>query len=169
MSLRNRKSEIVPSIVLMAIAVGYLLVSLEYNTNDRAMPLGVAALAIFLLLLDILSVGEGRIGRNVRRVLQGSASQKVVPGLDGQAGLRHHPMREVAAFGWILGFLVLSVIFGFYVGIPVYVFCYLRFYATKPVVNSALTAVCLTGALYVMFELLLGYSVFSGIVSGDFL
>ena len=59
--------------------------------------------------------------------------------------------------------------FGFYPAIPVYVTAYLALYARKPLLASVATAAALTGLLYVMFELLLGYDVFGGLISGDFL
>jgi hypothetical protein len=155
--------------VLLVLAVSYLSVALGYDFDDRAVPLGVAALCILLLLLDIFSRGEGRIAVTLRRILQGRGQQPAVPGLDGQAGVHHHPMKEVAAFGWIIGFLILALIFGFYIAIPIYVICYLRFFAGKSLVAAAATGIGLTAILYAMFELLLGYSVFGGFITGDFL
>ncbi len=169
MNLRTRIIKAIPSLVLVVVAAIYLIASLGYNEQTRAMPLGVAALAILLMLLEMMSRGDGKVARNLRRVLQGSGSKPPVPGLDGQAGQRHSPGKELAAFGWIFGLLAMALVAGFYVAIPIYVAGYLYFYAGKRPVAALGTAVALTGMLYGMFELLLGYGVFGGLIAGDFM
>lgn len=158
-----------PSLVLIAVAAFYLVASFAYDPATRAMPLGVAALAIALLAVEILSRTQGRLGRSLARVLQGGGTKAPVPGLDGQAGQAHPPRKELAAFAWILAFLGLVVVFGFYIAIPIYVAAYLYVYARKGVLPSLGTALTLTAALYAMFELLLGYEVFTGLITGDFM
>ena len=169
MKPKSKFAEAFPSLVLIAIALGYLVVSFEYDSRTRAMPLGVAALAIVLVTIDLLSHGDGSLARNLRRFLQGSGRPAPVPGLDGQAGQQHPPVRELAAFAWILGFLGLVLLAGFYVAIPIYVASYLYFHAGKRGMRALGTAVALTVLLYTMFEVLLGYEVFGGLISGDFM
>lgn len=169
MSQRSRLSEAVPSIVLLGIAVVYCYVSFDYSKATRAMPLGVGALAILLVLVDLASQGEGRLALAIRRVFRGSGAPAPIPGLDGQAGQRFAPARELAAFAWIFGFVGLAIVLGFYLAIPIYVTAYLRLYAGKSLLISAATGLCLTAVLYGMFELLLGYEVFGGLITGDIL
>lgn len=170
MEPNHRVMDMLPSLVLLAVAAVYLGTSLSYDADDRALPFGISALAVVLVLLDLLSRGDGRFALMLRRILQGqSQKQPTVPGLEGQAGLRHPLKKELAAFGWILAFLGLAVVLGFYVAIPIYVISYLRIYAGKPLLAAAATGLGLTALLYAMFELLLGYSVFGGLISGDFL
>lgn len=169
MTLKARILDALPSLILLVLAIGYLIVSLDYRYSDRAMPFGIASVAILLLLLDLLSKGEGRVAITLRRVLQGRAQAKVVPGLDGQAGMRVELRRELAAFGWIFGFLLIVVFVGFYTAIPIYVFAFLWLHGRKSVLRAGLTALGLTTALYVMFELLLGYNVFGGLIAGGYL
>lgn len=159
---------LMPSLVLGAIAIVYAWTSFDYSAGSQAIPLSVAGLALLLVLLDALSLGEGALARNLRRVLSGTA-QAPVPGLDGLAGVQHPVGKEVAAFAWIIAFTALVIVFGFYIAIPVYVFAYLRFYAGKRAVVSALTAAGLVGFLYAIFELLLGYAIFGGLIAGDFM
>lgn len=170
MEPKNRFMDVLPSLVLLVVASAYLATSLNYDADDRALPMGISALTVVLVVLDLLSRGEGKVARTLRRVLQGrSQQQPTVPGLEGQAGLRHPLRKELAAFGWIFAFLGLALVFGFYVAIPIYVVSYLRVYAGKPLLWAAAVGLGLTALLYAMFELLLGYSVFGGIIAGDFL
>ncbi len=167
MTERRKFADAVPSLVLLVVAVFYCVASFQYSPSARAMPLGVATLALVLVLVDLISLGEGRISRIIRRIFQGSGAPAPVPGLDGQAGQRFPPARELAAFGWIIAFLLLAIALGFYIAIPIYVTAYLRFYGGKSVLVAAATGLGLVAALYGMFELLLGYEVFEGLVFGD--
>ncbi|ESR25583.1 tripartite tricarboxylate transporter TctB family protein [Lutibaculum baratangense] len=169
MTARERLKDAVPSIVLLVVAAFYAYTATAYDPQTRAMPLGVALIAILLVVLDLVSRGEGALARNLRRVLQGSGAKAPVPGLDGQAGQRHPALRELGAFAWIGGFLALVILVGFYPAIPIYMVAYLRFYAKKPLVAAVATAAVVTGLLYAMFELLLGYSVFEGLIMGDYM
>lgn len=162
--------DFVPTLLLVAIPIGYFWIALGYDAGPRSMPLGVAAATILVILLETATRLEGSVPRWLRRIFQGSGSKQVaVPGLDGQAGVAHPVARELAAFGWILGFTALVLVFGFYPTIPVYVAAYLTLHAGKRPLAALTTAIALTGFLYVMFELLLGYEVFSGLITGDFL
>ena len=76
-------------------------------------------------------------------------------------------LQEVIVFGWIGAFLGLVVILGFYAAILLYVFCYLKIYASKGSVVSAVTAFCLAGFLYLVFEVLMGYEIFGGLIAGN--
>lgn len=169
MTPRDRLIDALPSLILMGVAVFYLFASFDYDQQSRAMPLGVAMFAIGLVLLDVLSRGEGRLARLLRRIFRGKGGEAPVPGLEGQAGQRHAFRRELGAFAWIVAFLGLVLIAGFYIAIPIYVVVYLHFYAGKTLPRAGAAALALTALLFVMFELLLGYEVFGGLIAGDFM
>ncbi|MBF9033048.1 hypothetical protein HKCCE2091_02260 [Rhodobacterales bacterium HKCCE2091] len=169
MTASRRLSEALPSLVLLGVAAFYAWVSFDYSAQTRAIPLGVAGLAILLVLVDLASQGEGAVARRIRRVISGSGAPSPVPGLDGQAGQRHAARHELAAFGWIAGFLVLAIVTGFYIAIPLYVIAYLRIHGGKPILVAAATGLGLVAVLYGLFEILLGYEVFGGLITGDYL
>jgi hypothetical protein len=64
-------------------------------------------------------------------------------------------------------FLPLVVVLGFYGATPLYIFCYLRLYAGKNALVSAATAFGVMGCLYLVFEGLMGYAIFAGLLGGD--
>jgi hypothetical protein len=155
---------IVPTLVLIVLALIYLATGLSYNADTRAVPVVVTTVTLVLLVIDILSQGEGRLSHSLRRFFGGAAM--VRPGAEGEAA----PLaKEIAAFSWMAAFTGLAILFGFYIAIPVYVFSYLRFYARKPILIASTMALTLTAVLYGTFELLLGYGIFEGLLFGGYM
>lgn len=137
-----------PSLVLAGLAAAYVWLAYDYDFASRAMPWMAGVLALVLALIDGLARG--------RR------------GTTGPAGGRGHgPLDEAAAFGWIGAFLPLVVVLGFYGAIVLYVFCYLRLYARKSGLASAVAAFLVAGSLYVVFDTLMGYRIFGGLLGGE--
>lgn len=157
-------NRIASSLVLIAVALVFLITAQNYSPNSRAVPVAVALVTLALLALDIASQGEGKLGHALRRALGGV--QAVRPGADAEAG---EPRKEFAAFLWVVGFAAGTVLVGFYIAIPVYVVGYLRLYARKPLLHAIAIAAVLTGALYLLFAVLLGYGIFEGLLFGGFM
>jgi hypothetical protein len=149
----RRVTERLPSIVLVSIAAAYVWVSYDYEGGSQRLPWIAGVLAIVLALIDMLSE---------------DSNERAPKRRDGAHEI-HAPGREAIMFGWIGGFLVLVVVLGFYGAIPLYVFCYLRIYARKPSLISAATAFGVTGFLYLVFGMLMGYEIFGGLFAGDVL
>lgn len=162
--MKHRLNAIVPSLVLGALTLIYIATAMGYKADTRAVPMVVAGVTMLLVVLDLLSQGDGQVSRLLRRFFGGAAG--VRPGEGGQSA----PVaKEIAAFAWIFGFTFLTIVVGFYVAIPIYVFGYLRFYAGKSLIAAAGTGLCLTAVLYVTFELLLGYQIFEGLLFGGYM
>ncbi|WP_353476618.1 tripartite tricarboxylate transporter TctB family protein (plasmid) [Salipiger sp. H15] len=160
----SRLKGIAPTLVLLALCAVYYATGASYGAATRAIPLAVCAVTILLLGLDLLSQGDGRLSVLLRRALGGARALR--PGAGGhEAGVG----REIAAFAWIAAFALLAVVLGFYISIPVYVIAYLRLHAGKPLATAALIGLVLTGVLYLLFAVLLGYDIFEGLVFGGYM
>jgi Tripartite tricarboxylate transporter TctB family len=142
----RRIAEAMPSLVLAVIAAAYVWVSYDYAIGSRRLPWIAGVMAIVFVLLDLVAKRER-----------------------APTAAAHAPWQEAVMFAWIGGFLPLVVVLGFYAAIPLYVFCYLRLYAGKAAVTSAATAFGVAGFLYVVFEVLMGYEIFGGLIAGDVL
>jgi hypothetical protein len=148
---RKRLAAALPSLTIAGLAVAYVWISYDYAFGSRAMPW----IAGFLAL--ILAVGDAAM-----RWPAGAGA--------GSAGAPPVPLaQELRMFGWMAGFLVLVVVLGFYAAIPFYLFCYLRLRAGKGALVAAATGFGLAAFLYIVFELLMGYEIFSGLLAGDYL
>ena len=164
MSRPNAVPGIGPSLALAAGAAAYVWTSYDYGSASQTMPWIAGVLAIALILIDIAARSEFAATRGLGRLLSGGDPTES-RGREGP-GIRYSPMQEAAAFAWIGAFVGLVVVFGFYPSILLYVFCYLRLYARKNARVSAATAFGLLGFLYTVFEVFMGYEIFSGLIAG---
>jgi len=164
MNLKDRAFRFGPAIVLLAITATFIITATSYDPQTRAMPMAVGILTTILLVLELLAQRDDRLGALLRSVFVGRSG---LPGADdaGPVSVR----REIGAAFWIVAFLILSILFGFYIAIPVYVFCYLTLYARKSLIRAGIAAVGIISLLYLMFQVLLHYPIFGGILFGDFM
>lgn len=160
----KHRDAIIPSVILIALVLGYMTTGLGYSAATRAMPLAVAGLTLALLVVDLLSQGDGRTGRTLRRAFGGAAALR-----PGSGGERAPLLAELSALAWIAGFTVLAVVLGFYLAIPLYVTAYLRLFARKPLWIALLVGLVLTALLYAVFQMLLGYRIFPGLIFGGYM
>lgn len=160
----GRIAAALPSLVVAIVAAVYVWMSYDYAPASRSLPWIAGVLVMALALIDVASKG-GNAARGALRSLPGehyeardAAERSAVP---------HSPSQEAIAFAWIGAFLPLVVVLGFYAAILLYVFCYLRLYASKGALASVGAALGVAGFLYLVFEVLMGYAVFGGLLAGD--
>ncbi len=147
----RRLIEVLPSLIVAIVAAAYVWQSYDYDLASQTLPWIAGVMAMTLALIDIVSKPRGTIAR------QGLEPAPAAPS----------PLQEAVVFAWIGAFLGLVVILGFYAAMLLYVFCYLKIYASKNSVVSAVTAFCLSGFLYLVFEVLMGYEIFGGLIAGN--
>jgi hypothetical protein len=162
---RRRMTDVLPSLVLAAVAAVYVWMSYDYDIASRSLPWIAGVLAVTLALVD---VAWKRYGAQAR-ALHGPREGGRPPDVDAPSGAAHSLSKEAIAFGWIGSFLPLVILLGFYAAILLYVFCYLRVYARKSGLASAVTAFSVVGVLYLVFGALMGYEIFGGLLAGDYL
>ena len=148
---RSRLLDALPSLVVALLALVYVWASYEYAPGSRHLPWIAGALAATLALVDATA-----------RLRKQPASGDGAHGSAPQA-----PHREAIALAWIGAFVPLVIALGFYGAIPLYVFCYLRLYAGKPGLISAATAFGVSGFLYLLFGVFMGYEIFGGVLAGQ--
>jgi len=152
MRVRDRRiTEVLPSLALVVVAVGYVWASYSYDTASRALPWIAGVTATMLAVIDVVLKCRGGVERQ----------------RDDSAQVPHAPAQEAVVFGWIGGFLGLAVVLGFYASTPLFAFCYLKLYARKSSSVSAMTAFGVLAFLYVVFDVLMGYEMFGGLIAGD--
>jgi Na+-transporting methylmalonyl-CoA/oxaloacetate decarboxylase gamma subunit len=164
MNIRDLAFRFVPALLLLAFTLSFVVTSFDYKADTRAMPLVIAGLTVVLLVLELLAQRRDRIGEVLRRFFSGNTR------LPADApGKKPSVSREIGAVLWVVAFLVLAILVGFYIAIPVYVFAYLAIYARKPAMISAITALGIVALLYVLFQVLLTYPIFSGVLFGGYM
>ena len=148
----------VPALAFLGMSIGFLAWAGTYDPGPRAVPVLVGWLALALAALDVVTQTDTRWGRLLAQLLSGRA-------LDAGVDEEDHPVgRQAVAILWLVGFVAGVIVLGFFVTIPIYVLAFMVVQGRKPVRQSALAAVAITGLMWVVFEWLLRYEVYKGLL-----
>ena len=158
MSWSSRQRDLAVSVGVLVFFVVILVWTYRFpEARGREFPALVSMAAIVLCLIDLIAHTDTAIGRRLAAVMTGK--------VDPSAGiLAHGAWREAVAILWLAGATLLIVVAGFLAGIPVYVFCYMVLHAGRPLRQGAIAALVTTGAIWLAFELLLGYQLYQGLL-----
>ena len=142
---------------IMALMIFFLHETYEFKGNIRTFPLIVGYSGVVLSVLDIASVTETAIGRFVTRVF-GTM-------LDPDEIKQRRVGRELVIFAvmalgvlgiWLLGFLIAS---------PIFVFLWMLLGGGKSLKLSLYVGMATLVFIYGLFELILEYELFRGVVT----
>lgn len=178
--MSRRAQENVVAVVLLLAFVAVLAISLTYGPQTRMVPVPVAVFSILLisaqlvvqnrgseedLRVDVLDVLTRRNAHTeAARLNAASARPRRSPG--AATDVAAIGRREALAAGLVVALLGLFVLFGPVLAIFLFIFGYsatfgrLRWYATLSL------AIGVSGALYLLFVVLLHTQLFPGIVPG---
>jgi Tripartite tricarboxylate transporter TctB family len=153
-------NRLVPALVMFACSVGFLVWTYAYTGRGHMMPALTGWMLVILSVLDIVATTPTRIGAGVARFFAG----KVV----GETKSKDHGTlaRTLTAAAWPGAFVAGVVLFGFFVAIPVYVFLFMLLFGKLPLKLAIVWALATTAFTFVVFEWLLDYEVFRGVLFG---
>ncbi|MCC2099264.1 MAG: tripartite tricarboxylate transporter TctB family protein [Hyphomicrobiales bacterium] len=141
---------------LLAFFIFFVDQTYEYEGRVRLFPLLIGYMGIFFSVLDILSLTTGRVGEVVTRSF-GRAFDPT--NLEGRKALR-----EIFVIGAIC-LIVLSIyVLGFLVTAPLAVVVWMTLAGRKPLLVSLATGAGAFVFVWVLFELVLRYELYRGIV-----
>lgn len=150
---------IVPPAVLAIAAAGLWYAASGYGATARQLPMLVASGIFVLALLDLLSRLPGAIGALLRTALGAGFDE---PELD----TRGRWPEELVQLGWVVAAVAAVVFAGFLVTIPVFVFLYSRLHGSRSTLASLAAAGIATGGVVLVFEVLLDYTLYRGVLFG---
>jgi hypothetical protein len=158
MSWSSRQRDLAVSVGALIFFIVILVWTYRFpEARGREFPALVSMAAIVLCLIDLVAHTDTAFGRRLASVMTGE--------VDPSAGiLAHGAWREAVAILWLAGATLLIVVAGFLAGIPVYVFCYMVLHAGRPLRQGAIAALVTTGAIWLAFQLLLGYQLYRGLL-----
>lgn len=147
-----KRARLVPAAVILAFVVGYLAVGLlTIDATSRIVPLLAAGVTALLLVIDMLRV-----------VLGHRSDDNATP--EGGGVQAVDPRRElVAVLSVVVGVAAIYVA-GFLVAIPLYLFASIAFLGRQPIRSAAIVAVVATLVVYLVFEVLLAYDLYAGVL-----
>ncbi len=125
------------TLCLALISIGVIVSALRWPFKTALFPVIIGGCALILALAELsMSVYETTGGRTKKKK-QEAMDFKFSEDIDPAVAKR----RTWTAFGWIIGFFFLIVLLGFVIGIPLYVFLYLRFHGRESWLVSILMTV----------------------------
>lgn len=158
MALSDTRKNFYVALVVLAIFALMLVWSAHIpQPRGREFPTLVAWTGLVLGFLDVVAHTDTGVGRLIAMALSGTAHV-------AEEGSRYGIRKEVLSILWVVLATAAMILGGFLVGIPVYVFFYLLLHGRKSVRFSVLTALFTTLAIWLSFEVLLEYDLYTGIL-----
>lgn len=116
--MTDARRNLVVSLVMLALAAGYLFWAESYPAARAQVPRLVAWVTLVLAALDVLAHTETGLGRRIAAVLSGRAHLEAVDSI-------RITREEILSAAWMLGSLAAIVLLGFLVGTFIYVVGYM--------------------------------------------
>lgn len=158
--MTETKRNLYISLLVLGLVLLFLYGTLSLSPQGRVMPQIVGVIGLVLCVLDVIAHTDTEIGRRVATVLSGSTHR---PAEEAQPRVA----AELVAFAWIVGATAAIVVFGFLLATPAYVFAYLVVQGRNSIMQSAIAAVVTTLFIWVVFEILMEYEVYRGLLFSD--
>lgn len=134
----------------------YIYEAYQYSGGTRYFPLLVGYIGLALTFLDVLTITRTRIGAAVNAFFGTDLSEPA----EAHANVR----REFGVIAGLGGLLFGIYLLGFLIGGPVSVFAWMRVQGRKSYRLCAYVALGTLAFLWVLFELLLRYELYRGIL-----
>lgn len=151
----QRGLELTVALLIVLLAVAVLFTAYSYSRSSGLFPVFVGWIFLGLTLLEL--------------VLQITAMRHgAVPGVaePASAAAGEGSTREFGGFLWLGLLLLVLFVAGFLVATPVFLFTFLRFAARRSVSSSVSLALGATVFVYLVFEWLLKYQLYRGVLFG---
>jgi hypothetical protein len=142
---------------IMALMLFFLHETYELKGKVRTFPLIIGYSGMVLSALDILSVTNTRVGQFVTRFFGAALEEDQT---------KHRPISKEFLIFAVMGLGVFIIwLFGFLIASPVFVFLWMLVGGGKTLKLSFYVAVCTLAFIYGLFEMILKYELFQGVVT----
>lgn len=144
-------------IVMIVVSAGMLAWSSTYNETARQVPMLVAGTMVILSLIDLVCRFDLPVLEPLRDFWGADFRNRE---------MRHNPRvaREVAQIIWMIACVTAMMVIGILPAVPAFVLFYMVFNGRRPVFESAATAAIVFAFVFVVFEVLLEYRLYRGVL-----
>jgi hypothetical protein len=154
-------TDYMPALGLLGITGVYLATAYNYSADARAVPAGVAWVMLVLVVLDLVSRTQTRIGIAVMHWLNPAGDA-----VNQKDAKRYPALKQIAAVAWVAGFAAALVLIGIIYAVPLYVFSSLFFQGRRPLPVCVGVSAAATAMIYVLFAVVLRLELYPGILFG---
>ncbi len=154
---RNIQTSLIVALLILMIAISVLVTAYGYSGGSGIFPRFIGWVFTGLAMAECLV--------QLKASMSTPATGQISTTSD--TDLRRGKVRkEIKGFLWIGVFLVLLYLTGFLIGIPLYIFFFLRLAAGKSYKQCTTIAVVAIASVYILFIELLQYRLFQGTLFG---
>jgi hypothetical protein len=150
----NNRTSLAVAILLLIMAIAVLVTAYDFRGGSGIFPRFIGWIFVGLTFTECLI--------QLKVVLSPSASSA----FNESTLVKNKIIKEFQGVFWIVFFLILLYLTGFLIGIPLYIFSFLRLSAKRTYKQSIIMSVTATILVYVLFIQLLQYRLFQGILFG---
>lgn len=146
-----------PPVVLALIAGTMTWWALDFGDTARRLPILIGSGTLALIVLDFLSRFENATGRFLRAAIGADFSDPE---------MQHTPrwQAEVTQVAYLALILSGIVIFGFLAAVPSCIFLYMLLQGKQSVLRSALVSIGVLVLIATLFEVILDYDLYRGVL-----
>jgi hypothetical protein len=148
-----------PPLLILALSIIFLVWSYSYDEQGRLVPALVGWVLIFLASLDVIVATGSRPGQIINEFFTGQIIGEAPAGSDGFTFTK-----SLIAVLWVCAFIIGVYFFGFFLVIPVYIFLFVVFQGRKSLKTGIWASVLNTLFIYVVFEILMQYEIYQGML-----
>ena len=144
-------------IILLIVTLCMLFMGFKYSENAKVLPLISSIFAALMIGLLVFMAFSSRLSAWYQKMEAATILSKVVLSAAEKK-------REISVAVWFTGCTVLIYLFGFTIGIPVFLFLFLKVWAKESWVLSIVLSVAVAVVVYVSFISILRVPLHEGIV-----
>ena len=157
----------VTSFLFLFLALIFVAASFGLEARPRFIPLSTG---IFTLVVMLLVLVNDLFPATFLKRLNAGLLDSYNPSPPAAESNEGDQFKNTAVvLGWMGFFFLLILMFGFAIGVPVFTFCFLKVRGKTGWAGSLLAAGLVTAAVFVIFNVLMGISLFEGVIGGEIL
>lgn len=156
---------------MLLLVVPLVIVFARYGFDEKARAIPLLAGTVTLILGIIVLIGEAypRIGKKFESDLftldKGEAKKETEPEVE-EVSLPDQTKQILGFLALLVGFFIVIWLVGFFLAVPVFVFLSLIIFAHARLVNAILITLATEAFVLVVFQYLMGFELFGGILFG---
>ncbi|MGK0298898.1 MAG: hypothetical protein ACI9XC_002522 [Gammaproteobacteria bacterium] len=150
----NNRTSLAVAILLLIMSILVLVTAYDFRGGSGIFPRFIGWIFVGLTLLECLVQLKANISPSISTAINDSTLVK------------SKIIKEFQGIFWLVFFLTLLYLTGFLIGIPLYIFTFLKLSAKRTYKQSIIMSATATILVYVLFIQLLQYRLFQGILFG---
>lgn len=146
----------ISSIVLLVATGAFIATAYQYDARSAEFPLIVGWTTFVLCVIDLIACMPSLFGERLASILHKPQ--------EAEDDKPRAPGRQLVGMLWIAAMLGLVWLVGFLTATPIYIFAFMTVQGRRPQLQSAIAAGTTTLVIYLVFQWLLRYQLYGGLL-----